>query len=632
MKDNKKGFTIIELICSFVIISVIIVFLFQILLHLKDIYVEVNLVSEIATKESLIESYISADFMAKELINIEQCGDNCFNFTYADASTGTLFLNDNNTVLTYNDYSISLSGGTTFGRILFSDNVLDEGYEGKQSLLKLTIPIYNNILDESNYIEVYNRYDYSKLDKSIYFNLVDGATFNSKVKSLSSYNNVTTINFDDNIPENINSYSETIDLSVEQDQTIIGYVDGTTLNIVAEGNFLANADCSEMFYQFTNIEEIDFNSETTGKYIFITTKVTNMYRMFRETISLTTLNLSGFDTSNVTNMSVMFYSNTALTSLNLTNFNTANVTNMSWMFGYCSGITELDLSNFNTTNVTNMSSMFYGNSSLTKLNVGSFDTANVTNMSSMFYNNSSLIELGLMDFDTTKITTMRQMFYNVSSLTILDLANFDTPNLTDIYMAFSYMDSLIYIDISNLDTDKVTDFSGLFRTTWNNDSLEYLDISSFNSGNATNMSWMFYGRMHLSTLIFDTETFTTSKVTLMGSMFRSCEALTSLDLSNFDTANVTDFSSMLDGFQNLTSLTLSDKFVVQDGANLSSMFWNLQYSGNLDISSFNINSTHNIESMFTNANIGSVSVASSTIGNLLKSDGSLSSSTTITVK
>ena len=145
--------------------------------------------------------------------------------------------------------------------------------------------------------------------------------------------------------------------------------------------------------------------------------------------------LKGLDTSKVTNMYGMFYQCSSLTSLDLSNFDTSKVTDMSGMFNSCSSLTSLDLSNFDTSSVTNMSSMFWCCSSLTSLDLSSFNTSKVTNMYSMFDTCSSLTSLDLSNFDTSKVTNMSYMFSGCSSLkdvyiTVEATLNKLTNNLT----------------------------------------------------------------------------------------------------------------------------------------------------------------------------------------------------------
>ena len=150
----------------------------------------------------------------------------------------------------------------------------------------------------------------------------------------------------------------------------------------------------------------------------------------------------GSNTSNVTNMYEMFDDCYSLTSLDLSNFDTSNVTDMGNMFRGCSGLTSLDVGSFDTSNVTNMGYMFYGCRSLTSLDVGSFNTSNVTRMSSMFYDCSGLTSLDVSNFDTSKVVYMDGMFYGCSNLTSLDLSKWDTSNVTDMHNMFRGCSSL----------------------------------------------------------------------------------------------------------------------------------------------------------------------------------------------
>lgn len=134
-------------------------------------------------------------------------------------------------------------------------------------------------------------------------------------------------------------------------------------------------------YKVTSIENIE-NINTTN--------VTDISSMFRDCVSLTSIDVGSFDTSNVTNMSDMFYMDDDFYEypclneiIGLSSFNTSNVTDMNHMFKNCK-ITELDLSSFDTSKVIDMSVMFNQCSNLQNLDLSNFNTKNVTNMGSMF--------------------------------------------------------------------------------------------------------------------------------------------------------------------------------------------------------------------------------------------------------
>jgi len=115
------------------------------------------------------------------------------------------------------------------------------------------------------------------------------------------------------------------------------------------------------------------------------------------------------DTSQVTNMYAMFSNFYSLTTV--PQMNTARVTNMDYLFNRCSSLTTVP--SMDTSQVTTMKSMFYECSSLTT--APQLDTRNVTDMNQMFRGCKTLKAVPKMD--TRNVTNMWGMFYGCSSLT-----------------------------------------------------------------------------------------------------------------------------------------------------------------------------------------------------------------------
>mgnify|MGYP003470359512 FL=1 len=88
---------------------------------------------------------------------------------------------------------------------------------------------------------------------------------------------------------------------------------------------------------------------------FSTYTPTSLYCFFEDLKKLETITgLEYLNTEKVTDMYSMFYNCSSLTSLDVTHFNTANVTNMSFMFASCGALTTIyDSDKFVTDNVTN---------------------------------------------------------------------------------------------------------------------------------------------------------------------------------------------------------------------------------------------------------------------------------------
>ena len=144
------------------------------------------------------------------------------------------------------------------------------------------------------------------------------------------------------------------DVSEKQNGSIMAWTeekrDGfMDLYLAANGNILANKDCSSLFKGYRNLKKF------VGLQYFQTDQTENLSYMFDSCESLASLDVSHFDTSHVTNMHSMFYFCERLASLDVSHFDTSQVTGMSWMFSYCNSLMSLDVSNFDTSHVKDLS-------------------------------------------------------------------------------------------------------------------------------------------------------------------------------------------------------------------------------------------------------------------------------------
>lgn len=129
--------------------------------------------------------------------------------------------------------------------------------------------------------------------------LMDGNTFNSTIRGMSGFENVTEIRFVKGTP-NTNGTNVAIDGIAK------AYISGNMLTVASEGEIFANSNCKKMFLHFS---------------------------------SLTSLDLSNFDTSKVTDMNSMFYYCTSLTSIRgIENFDTSKVADIGFMFFFCKNL------------------------------------------------------------------------------------------------------------------------------------------------------------------------------------------------------------------------------------------------------------------------------------------------------
>lgn len=156
------------------------------------------------------------------------------------------------------------------------------------------------------------------------------------------------------------------------------------------------------------------------------------------------------------------------------NLNTSNITSMSRMFNNSSSLTSLDLSTFNTTNVTDMSYMFYGSSSLTQLNINNFNTSNVTTMQNMLYNCSKLIELDLSGWDVSKVTTMKTMFNGCALLRRVILKGWNPTSRPNCESMFDGCKKLSHLDIRDWDMANNPPSNNFYMFNQSNSSCEVI--------------------------------------------------------------------------------------------------------------------------------------------------------------
>lgn len=155
--------------------------------------------------------------------------------------------------------------------------------------------------------------------------------------------------------------------------------------------------------------------------------------------------MSNFGTSKVTDMYGMFNNCSSLTSLDMSNFNTNQVTNMSYMFTNCNSITSLDLSNWDTSNVTNMSFMFNGCYTLQRID-GYLDWSKISSYPTNFITSNSSYRLRYMtikNLGTTGTTfnfnnTHLQNWGDETDTTTYPLSVGARQSLVDSLLTYSY--------------------------------------------------------------------------------------------------------------------------------------------------------------------------------------------------
>ena len=98
---NKKGFTVIELIVSFVLVITIATLLLQMVILLKNIYTSSGVKTEMLNKQAVISRQINKSLIEKEVSSVSNCGDYCIMFTYNTNETEELKIDIDNKIITF---------------------------------------------------------------------------------------------------------------------------------------------------------------------------------------------------------------------------------------------------------------------------------------------------------------------------------------------------------------------------------------------------------------------------------------------------------------------------------------------------------------------------------------------------
>ena len=232
-----------------------------------------------------------------------------------------------------------------------------------------------------------------------------------------------------------------------------------------------------MFESCSSIISLDISNWDTSK-------VTSMSRMFLSMEKLVTLDLNNFDTSKVTSMDLMFGNDENLEKIVFGEmFNTSKVTNMYYMFrsvGKNATTFDIgDISNWDVSNVTSMKMMFasagYNATTFDIGDISNWDVSKVTDMSSMFSSagyNAQTFDIGdISGWDTVSVTNMGSMFYmtgrnattwSLGGVNTIDLSGWDLTNVTNVDYMFRYLPSSITTAYARTqaDADKLNASSG----------------------------------------------------------------------------------------------------------------------------------------------------------------------------
>ncbi|MEG0026239.1 MAG: prepilin-type N-terminal cleavage/methylation domain-containing protein [Bacilli bacterium] len=165
---NNKGFTMIELIVSFTLTSIIIIFLTQIIINLKEVQEYSGIKTDLLIKQSNISNKINKELTQKKIVNIEECNDipdYCLNFIFDDGNNSKLIVDKANKIIAYDGDKIKLIENSFFGDISVSINpVIGVASDKFDSILTLQIDINHQYFKNQSFgLYLIYQYDYQQM-------------------------------------------------------------------------------------------------------------------------------------------------------------------------------------------------------------------------------------------------------------------------------------------------------------------------------------------------------------------------------------------------------------------------------------------------------------------------------------
>ncbi|MEG0266048.1 MAG: glycine rich domain-containing protein [Bacilli bacterium] len=182
MTKKRNGFTTVELIVSFILVSIIVFFLFELIFIIKDIYTNSGIKTKLLSKQALLSEKINYDFRTKELSIANKCGETCLELYFSDGKSKVLSYDRKAGILSYGTYKEFLVDGSKFGNIVITAEASKYPLTNQElnGILTIKVPIYNTFLPEEDFgLNIV--YQYNSMKTAISTSIVDTVDATKKV-------------------------------------------------------------------------------------------------------------------------------------------------------------------------------------------------------------------------------------------------------------------------------------------------------------------------------------------------------------------------------------------------------------------------------------------------------------------
>lgn len=160
---NNKGFTVVELMTTFILITIISTFLINLVISMKELYIYGDVKTTLLTKQGILTDKIMKDLNDNSIVSFTSCGNTCINFSYIDGTSKKLKIDKEKKSIMYDNYSIKLGDNGSFGNIytLNENDIIQIKIEINNKLVKgdyglnIVFPINDKITFDNSIVELF---------------------------------------------------------------------------------------------------------------------------------------------------------------------------------------------------------------------------------------------------------------------------------------------------------------------------------------------------------------------------------------------------------------------------------------------------------------------------------------------
>lgn len=156
----KNGFSTIELLVSFVIVSFVSIAMFKTVTDLMDKIDNYEQLSKITIINGTLSNKIEADLIQKKLYGVNACGCNCYDFIFQDLNTVRLTVDVTNKTIRYgNTTEVLPSNYVITNNMTLAETFITTPSTMFNTILKIFIPIKNNVNNSNFDLNIVYQYD-----------------------------------------------------------------------------------------------------------------------------------------------------------------------------------------------------------------------------------------------------------------------------------------------------------------------------------------------------------------------------------------------------------------------------------------------------------------------------------------